>query len=270
MIKLFYARYEQSSHGNFGDELSPLIVKMLRDEKAECTRPGKCELVAIGSVLDIFGVRTLKKIPRLFRRISSVHIWGSGLMFDEKITFPHYVKFHAVRGNLTKNYIKNNAHIVVGDPGLLADQLIRKSTVRNKTIGIIPHYVDQDSPYLKQLLKTLPDSQFIDVLAPVEEVLQQISRCDVVLSSSLHGLIVADSFGVPNQWVEFSDAILGDRFKFHDYYSCFDLKEPINCWELKKKIPTMEDISSVKSTYDRSGIDAIKVKLSDSLKAIEF
>jgi hypothetical protein len=40
----------------------------------------------------------------------------------------------------------------------------------------------------------------------------------------LHGLIVADSLGIPNAWIESPD-LIGGRFKFDDYYSSLDVCE---------------------------------------------
>ena len=41
-------------------------------------------------------------------------------------------------------------------------------------------------------------------------VINKISSCRVVLSSSLHGLIVADSYGIPNMRIARDDVITGN------------------------------------------------------------
>ena len=54
-------------------------------------------------------------------------------------------------------------------------------------------------------------------------MIRQIAECRFILSSSLHGLIIADSMGIPNLHVEFGDRLLGDGYKFDDYYSAYGL-----------------------------------------------
>lgn len=58
----------------------------------------------------------------------------------------------------------------------------------------------------------------IDVSNPWTEVVDAIRSSDVVLSSSLHGLIVAEAYGIPASWIRISDRLQGGSFKFNDYY----------------------------------------------------
>ena len=51
------------------------------------------------------------------------------------------------------------------------------------------------------------------------EFIDKIYSCKIVFSSSLHGIIVADAYHVPNVWVSFREDEHPDgNFKFHDYY----------------------------------------------------
>ena len=50
---------------------------------------------------------------------------------------------------------------------------------------------------------------------------KKIAECETVISSSLHGLIAADSFGIPNLQMVLSNNIVGGLFKYNDYYSVF-------------------------------------------------
>ena len=72
-------------------------------------------------------------------------------------------------------------------------------------------------------------------------MLTQIAQCRCVLSSSLHGLIAADSFHIPNLHIVFSDRPLGDGYKFDDYYSAYDVQH--RPWDLRvNAAPTIAEI----------------------------
>ena len=89
-------------------------------------------------------------------------------------------------------------------------------------MGIIPHYRDQNQAAVRELANHFDKTVVIDVLADPMETLNQIAECELIISSSLHGLIVADAMGIPNRHVFFSDNVTGNGFKFRDYNSVFD------------------------------------------------
>ena len=59
----------------------------------------------------------------------------------------------------------------------------------------------------------------------VIKVLKAIQECHLIVSSSMHGLIVSDAFGVPNRRIAISRGMISD-YKFGDYYSAFGIAEP--------------------------------------------
>lgn len=233
-VKLFYF-----ANNNMGDELSKIIVEELFNLEVERERPIFSDMFAIGSILG--GMVFSKKSPFLgvaktilgFFDRKPLYIWGTGFITDQ-IEGPFFyrknIKFNALRGKLSHQKVEKilgkNINPVYGDAGILASKLIAdKSKITKKyKWGIIPHYVDKEHLAVKKLQKNLENSFVIDVMLPPKEVIQQIAECDYILSSSMHGLIIADSFNIPNHHILISDKVIGDNFKFKDYYSAFGVE----------------------------------------------
>ena len=57
----------------------------------------------------------------------------------------------------------------------------------------------------------------------LESLFEEICKSELVISSSLHGIIFAHSFGVPAIHIEETDIGSKDNFKFKDYYSVLDI-----------------------------------------------
>ena len=81
----------------------------------------------------------------------------------------------------------------------------------------MPHVCDLNDPAVTDLLGRYENAKFINVKDDPIAVLTEIAQCRCILSSSLHGLIAADSFHIPNLHIVFSDRPLGDGYKFDDY-----------------------------------------------------
>ena len=127
------------------------------------------------------------------------------------------------------------------------------------SVGLIPHYIDRDDPRVKALASQIPGVVVLDVFLEPLELLRRAAACGFILSSSLHGLIVADSFGIPNAWISFSDSVRGAGFKFADYYSVFGIKDP---WPLDLSHGlSLDKIAELKRSYERSGLNEIKRNL---------
>ena len=131
---------------------------------------------------------------------------------------------------------------VYGDPAiLLPDVHMPRCGIEPVALGIVPHFKDLaavSAQYPKD-----EQSRVIDVTNPVEDVVDHIASCERIASSSLHGLIVAQAYGVRAGWVEFSDNLDGDGVKFLDYLASgsvflseskgpLDARDPLSIEEL--------------------------------------
>lgn len=151
-------------------------------------------------------------------------VWGSGIMFaDSYLERPQQIL--AVRGPRTRDrYLDFGIECpsVFGDPGILLPKFLKaRAEPVTGRIGVVPHHVDSDG--LNQLIAGDPRLKLIDVRVPVEEFVQAVVACEAVVSTSLHGLIIAHAYGVPARHVVFSDRLSGDGVKFDDYYQSVHL-----------------------------------------------
>ena len=197
---------------NFGDLLNPLLLKYYGLTPINTSRQ-TADVLALGSVLE--------KVPETYTGI----IIGSGLMYDHRMNFPN-AKIMALRGELTRQRIGAQKGIPLGDPGLLVPFLFPKRCNNKKYIlGLVPHFIDKNDERLFRILAQYPNQvKLIDVQQKPKQVVSDIDQCEYILSSSLHGIITADSLGVPNAWILLSDKVLGRGFKFADYASALEIQ----------------------------------------------
>ena len=270
-LNVYYAKVP-----NMGDLLNVAIIERLFGYKVHRHTFLTGELSAIGSGLGQFTLRD-NPFMAMAERISgflfpSVTIWGTGFVCYKQKDTPFYrrnMKFAAVRGELSKKRVENilgrKMDIPTGDAGILASYLLPEPLEKKYSVGIIAHYKEQDEPIFQQLMNAYPNSLFIDVRQTPDAVIHQIASCECIISSSLHGLIIADSLYVPNIHIKVSDKLLGDGFKFDDYYSAYGLEHPM--LDLNKEdMPTLE---WVKAHYPitKEMVDTMK---QDMIQAFPF
>lgn len=207
--------YYWSDQKNFGDRLMPLIIgKLFPDVKLESVSLDNAELIGVGSLLTFFNswhyqhlFYNGKKNRRVF--------WGTGMLTSDMPKSIPNSELVLVRGELTKKEMNLGKDIPVGDPGLLMSLVIPKQQGTDK-IMIVPHYLDYDSDKLEKF-KHNDYFEILDVRESPEKIIKKISSSSFVMSSSLHGLIIADSYQIPNVLYNISGNI--NFFKYDDYYS---------------------------------------------------
>lgn len=205
-IPTYWWRYNYPVELNFGDEITPYIMKSIWGLNTVWAGVNDAALAGAGSILNILEDK---------RKKDGLNVWGSGYIEEGKKNHNQNLIFHAVRGPRTLSRI--NTKVAQGDPGILASLVFSGAKEKKYKVGVVPHYVDVDNKALS-VIKENPNYLIIDVLQPPDKVAFDISSCHYVISSSLHGLIFADSFGIPNNRMRLSDKVIGGDYKFNDYY----------------------------------------------------
>ena len=185
---------------NFGDTLTPVILKHFIDEEIEqVSRDASGKFLAVGSILHALKENDV--------------VWGTGLQVRKKLKVPNGVKILALRGPVTRDYLDGeNITKVFGDPALLLPLIYNPKIEKTHKEGLIPHYVD------KNLVRPQKGQKVIDILSDWKTVINEVLSCEKIISSSLHGIICAEAYGIPAQWAVYSNKIKGGEMKYQDYF----------------------------------------------------
>jgi pyruvyltransferase len=193
---------------NFGDALAPLLLKRFADfDQVDWANLRTAEVASIGSILE--------HIPPLW----DGYILGSGKLreFSHLHLHTRTAKILAIRGPLSARGLPGN--FALGDPGLLANELVGPQE-KQWDLGVVPHWQDTELELkFPRLIKAPYTSTVINPHDDVLTVLRQIGACRRIVTSSLHGVIIADAFGGIPRRVEICPQMLADGgdFKFRDY-----------------------------------------------------
>jgi len=236
-IKVFY----WLGKPNFGDALNIDICRKLFDIDPIISTPEECEATFIGSTLDdfLYNLRMKNKYKKYYYSVP-VKIWGSGFITDRNkfcyrpFNLPEQyfrrVSVYALRGELSLKRLEaitssDHSEVPLADPGLLVSDIIdNKTSIEKKyKVGIIPHFLENDLSIFKELKKHIPDSVVIDMTWDTMKVIHTACECEVIISSALHGLILADSLRIPNIRIKVSNKVNGGDFKYRDYYSGYGI-----------------------------------------------
>lgn len=205
-----YYRYPHPN--NVGDTLTPYILEhFVKDtEFIQVKEQVAGKLIVVGSIMRVIN--------------SGDTILGAGVM-RETDQFPQSkeCKFLAVRGKLSQKILESyGAKVpnVYGDPALLLPLMYKpKGIKKTHKVGIIPHFVDKRviTQEVGDKLAKGESWKMIDIFLQWEEFVNEILTCERVISSSLHGIVIAEAYGLPAEWVVLSDRVIGNGFKFKDY-----------------------------------------------------
>lgn len=208
MVKRIYLK-QFTETPNVGDAISELIVARISGRRIEVVGEAAFDrpnLIAGGSIAhwsDRYSV-----------------LWGCGLISDRIVPSHAPARVLAVRGTLTRDRLRAlgvPAGELVGDVAVLLPEIVAGAAPVRHRLGLVPHYVDRDSSFVDEWRRL--GVAVLDVGAAPDAFVRGLTSCERIVSSSLHGIVLAHAYGIPAAWVELSDRVHGNGFKFFDYYS---------------------------------------------------
>ncbi len=219
-IRLFWwneVKLQGKPKENYGDLLGKYLVEKISNKKVVWVKPATFSLynlftpiyVTIGSILTHVNKKCV--------------VWGSGIISKQYQI--KKAKFLAVRGPQTRKLLLKQGHQVpevYGDPAILLPRYYNPDIKKEYKLGVIPHY--NDFKEVSGWFKDRKDVLLIDLMTDdIEATTNQFLKCERIISSSLHGLIVAHAYQIPAVWQRFSDKLFGDDIKFQDYFESVNL-----------------------------------------------
>ena len=203
-------RTGQPKDRNWGDDINFLFLKHLFNK--EIVPNGKSletNYSFIGSIL----------CPPFIT--PSTIVWGSGIQVKRNILAARPKMVCAVRGPLTREYLLKNGMEcpeIYGDPSLLIPYYYYPKVNVKYEIGFIPHHSSLNAVAVAEFCK---DSRVHLIKTKGygnwKFFIDEILSCKYIVSESLHGIIMAEAYGIPNLWVDLKLDHTYD-LKFHDFF----------------------------------------------------
>lgn len=202
-----------TKHMNIGDQLSEKVYQfMLSRQKISANQNIKktVHLLAIGSVLGI-------------GKFDAV-VWGSGFhLMRNVLSMQRYrrlikLDIRAVRGPVTKLFLEKIGYdctnAVMGDPAIIMPLIYTPNQIEKKyDCSIIGHYKTKNN------LSEQPQLHSISVeTKDYQKFIDELVASKMVISSSLHGIILAETYGVPAIFLNPNHQMDQQLMKYLDWY----------------------------------------------------
>ena len=193
-IRLFWWNekvIQGKSKENYGDLLGKYLVEKISGKAVVFAWPKKWSFldyfqpiyVTIGSILTNVNHKCV--------------VWGSGIISQEYGI--KKAQFLAVRGPQTRKFLLKLGYQVpeiFGDPALLLPRFFYPKVEKKYKFGIVPHYNDWKK--VKDWFIDNSELLVIDMMTTnIESKTIEFLQCEKIISSSLHGIIVAHAYRIP-------------------------------------------------------------------------
>ncbi|WP_281981261.1 polysaccharide pyruvyl transferase family protein [Thalassorhabdomicrobium marinisediminis] len=226
--KIFW--WEEPYPGNLGDIINPYVVEGLTGIPPKYA-PRGTGIYPIGSII---------KFAK-----AGCQVWGAGSPHEDDQLDPA-ADYRSVRGPYTRDLVLRcggQCDEVYGDAAWFLPVIFRPTVPKTHKTGLILHYQHENAD-----LDVSDDIRRIDIRRlgydQIEAFLTEMLSCERIVSTSLHGVIIAQAYGLPAMLATVTDSsrqVHGDGIKFKDYFASVGIHDP-------------------KPAFDLSGLD----KISDS------
>lgn len=227
-VNIEYSNFPVGAPLNIGDTLSPTIYEYLKAKYGLVEKKHK-KTIHLNMIGSIIGFKSY-----------DATIWGSGVLqedFEDRIKYrSKFVKYdiRAVRGPLTREVLLRCGYDcpkVYGDPAILLPLVYTPNKItKHYGVSVVRHYND----------KTIIPNEFHEISVVTDDYknfVDEICASELVISSSLHGLIIAETYGIPTIWFNPNGQ---DDFKYRDWYLSIGVENPA-------KIHSISEISNRKN-----------------------
>ena len=212
--------YYHDNEGNFGDDLNAWLWPRLLpgiitgtckhgEEYYEENNREPALLYGIGTILD----HRIPPAPVKF-------IAGSGIGYFSPPNFDETYKVYFVRGPKTAEKLGIDASFAMTDPAVLLKELLPPQESKYKT-SLIMHCDTAKSGYWKQIAEHIGIHYIDPRNSDPTSVINELISSEYVITESLHGAIVADTFGIP--WLPINTMPHINAFKWHDWCESVNL-----------------------------------------------
>lgn len=187
---------------NFGDLIGPVLVERIVAEAGLSQPRHDRRLVAVGSIM---------KLTR-----PGDTVWGTGVNGKSMdVGAAPHLDVRAVRGPNTRSALEDvgmSVPEVFGDPALLWPRFWpRASYIEDvatlSPVSVVPNFHDRGN---------LAGHDVIDPIGDPHAVISRIARSKFVCGSSLHGIVIAEAFGIPARLIRSEHE---PAFKYDDYFA---------------------------------------------------
>lgn len=214
-------------HHNWGDDLNIYLFEFVTQKKVQSIPMTRDKIkfsgnnyLLIGSIIG-------------FYNLDNKIIYGSGILNPKKKVNGKPQRIISVRGPKTRKVLLDSGIMCpekYGDPVLLLPLFYSpvKAPSRQGSVILNIGTKKENNDIVSKFCKLFD----VNIISMTEydkwtDVIDKIYNSKYVISESLHGLIVAETYGIPNLWVEFIDHDENWTFKFDDYYQSIGKTETI-------------------------------------------